>query len=172
MRAQSTTFSRTVCTILAASILVLGCKNEDAAKATTAATDSPTGEVSQATGSKVAQSSFDEAAFAIRMVAANPIKSGETGELTITLTSKSPFHVNAEYPHRFKVATTKGGNAPKATVNVDSTRLKPTQLELSVPVVPAQVGSGELEGEFSFSVCTDEKCLMEKRQLKASFQGI
>jgi hypothetical protein len=172
MRAKLPTFSRHVCAVLAASAFVFGCKNEDAAKATYAATGAPTGEVAPTTVAKVAQSSYDEAAFALQMVAGNPIKSGETGELTVTLTSKPPFHVNAEYPHRFKVAKTKGGNAPKATISSDSARLKPTKLELSVPVVSEQVGPGELEGEFSFSVCTDEKCLMEKRQLKATFQGI
>lgn len=161
-------------TVIAFSLgcVLVGCKNDSATKDAVNDTAQPVEGAAVQAAPKVGQSKFDEAAFAVEMASKNPVKVGETGHLTITLTPKAPFHVNAEYPHRFKVTSAKGSNAPATVVTAEPAKRKPTQLELSVPVVPSQIGSGELEGELSFSVCTAEKCLMEKRQLKTAFQGI
>jgi hypothetical protein len=118
---------------------------------------------------KPGQVRYDEGAFRLEMLTVQSLKVGETGAMTITLSAKPPFHVNAEYPHRFKISSTKAAKTPSSTVNGEPAKTTPSKLELSVPLIPVQVGEGELEGELSFSVCTAEKCLMEKRQLKASF---
>jgi hypothetical protein len=155
-----------------ASCILSSCKNDASTNESVSSAAPVTELATVAAPVKVGQVRYDEAAFTLQMVSPQPIKVGETGALVITLSPKAPFHVNAEYPHRFKVSSTKGGNAPSSTVNRDPAKLKPNQLELLVPVVPSQAGGGELEGELSFSVCTEEKCLMEKRQLKATFQTI
>jgi hypothetical protein len=45
-------------------------------------------------------------------------------------------------------------------MNVDKQRST-----MSVPFTPTQAGSHTLSGELAFSVCTDDKCLIEKQTL-------
>lgn len=118
----------------------------------------------------VAPSRYDEAAFSVDLRAPGSIKVGETAKLLITLLPKSPFHVNAEYPHRFKVGSLQGATTPSTTIARDPAKLAPAKLEIEVPIVASRTGMGALEGEVALSVCTDDKCLMEKRTLKVSFQ--
>lgn len=87
----------------------------------------------------------------------------EPASLTIVLTAEAPFKCNDQYPYRFTVASAPGLQASESVVrgmNVDKERST-----MTVPFTPIQKGSHTLSGELSFSVCTDDKCLIEKETL-------
>lgn len=115
-----------------------------------------------------AKTQFDESAFNLSIAPRAAVDRGQSGEVVVVLTAKAPFHVNHEYPHRLKVIAARGLTTPSTTIQRDPAKVTPARLELVVPVTLGQSGPYGLDGEMSFSVCTDEKCLMEKRQLTVS----
>lgn len=125
--------------------------------------------VSEMTASQPAQAKYEEAAFSLSVSAPSNFAKGANAELSVVLVAKPPFHVNQEYPHRFRVITTRGLSTPTKTIQRDSAKLTQSRLEMSIPVTLGPDAPYGLEGEMGFSVCTNEKCLMEKRPLALEF---
>lgn len=121
----------------------------------------------EALAKPAASSRFDEPAFSLSIAPKGQPSRGQPAEFVIVLSAKAPFHVNKEYPHRFKVTTARGLTTTSNVIQRDPSKVSPERLELDVPAKLGQDGPFGIEGEMSFSLCTDEKCLMEKRQLAA-----
>lgn len=93
-----------------------------------------------------------------------PLVVGSPGKVEAVLVAKAPYHCNAEYPHKFKLG------APPAGLSYPEAMVKGMQVGaersvLSIPVVPQKAGPARITGTLMFSVCTDERCLVEKREL-------
>jgi len=102
-------------------------------------------------------------AFSTWLQAAAPAKAGAPVELEVVLTAKPPYHCNAEYPHKFKLNAAPGLSFPAETVK--GMRVTPERSVLAVPVTATSAGKANISGTLSFSVCTEERCLVEKRDL-------
>jgi len=109
---------------------------------------------------------FDEGAFRLSFEARGPYRAQSQANAVVVLQSKAPFHVNPDYPLRFKLSPNSRVTSEKTTFGRDAAKIQPAQAELTVSFVPTAKGKLELVGQLSFSVCTSEKCLVEKRQLK------
>ena len=90
---------------------------------------------------------------------------GQQGKVEIVLDAKPPFHVNKEYPYKFKAKEGPGVKYPKPVVGKDAAKLEEQRVTLPVEFVPESAGKHEVTGQFAFSVCTPENCLIEKRDL-------
>ena len=112
---------------------------------------------------------YEEPQFTLSLAAPPDVTKGSTAVLSVVLVAKPPFHVNEEYPHRFRVITARGLSTPAKTIQRDSAKVTKSRLEMSIPVTLGTDESYRLDGEMGFSVCTDEKCLMEKRPLTIEF---
>lgn len=160
-----------------AAFLAAGCRNDVAAQQVqTAATSATPGEAAVPAAAPSGEATpakprFDEAAFAVEMRADSALKVGASGEITVSLVAKPPFHVNAEYPHRFKVGSVKGGTPGSTVVTREPSKVEPGKLSLAVPVTASEAGTGQIDGELFFSLCTVDKCLMEKRRLTCEFKA-
>ncbi|HEY5957647.1 MAG TPA: hypothetical protein VIV60_13875 [Polyangiaceae bacterium] len=108
---------------------------------------------------------YEETAFNLNIAPKAAVSRGQPAELAVYLTAKAPYHVNQEYPHRFKITASRGLSAPTTTIERDPKRLTPERLEMLVPVSVGNDNPLGLDGELSFSLCTAEKCLLEKRKL-------
>ena len=95
-----------------------------------------------------------------------PTRPGKEGTVEIVLDAKAPFHVNDQYPIKFKVKEGAGREVCRRPWSA-RTRRSSKQCEATMPVafVPESAGQHTVAGQLSFSVCTDENCLMEKRDL-------
>lgn len=83
--------------------------------------------------------------------------------LTLVLQAEEPFKCNEQYPYRFTITPGPGISVAEPVLrgmNIDKQRST-----MSVPFTPTQAGTHTLSGELSFSVCTDDKCLIEKQSL-------
>jgi hypothetical protein len=127
--------------------------------------------VNDTSAAMAGKSQFAESTFNLSIAPRAAVSRGQSGELVISLTAKSPFHVNQEYPHRFKVSATRGLTTPTSTIQRDPIKVTPARLELVVPVTLGANGPFGLDGEMSFSLCTAEKCLMEKRPLTVALDA-
>lgn len=100
----------------------------------------------------------------------SPLRVGHEAMLTVHLEPQSPFKSNDKYPYRFAVSGSEGVNAPSVPVTTAS--VTPTRTTLHFPVTATRAGHGTVSGTFSFSVCTPEKCLVERAPLVLSFEVV
>lgn len=125
------------------------------APATGAATASP----------QAGTSRYDEAKFTLEARPSGSYAAGQEGALEIVLDAKPPFHTNQQYPYKFKAKEGAGVKFAQPVIGKDAAKLEPQRLTMRVPFTPDGAGQRTVSGQFAFSVCTDETCLMEKRDL-------
>lgn len=161
------------CLVVTASLQTLACRRENPSNQAVneASAAEPAVEVQANRPQAAGKSTYDETAFGLNLSARGKLNKGQPGELAVVLVAKPPFHVNLEYPHRFKVSSTRGLTTPATTIQRDAAKLSESRLEMVVPVTLTDASPAGLEGEMSFSVCTSEKCLIEKRQLSFESKG-
>ena len=111
-----------------------------------------------------ASSKVSEANFDLSIEPKGEFKSGQAGTVEIVLLAKGPFKVNDKYPYKFKVKEGAGVKYPGPVIK-DGVKLEKTRAVLPVPFTPESAGKKEIAGRFDFSVCTPERCLIEKREL-------
>jgi hypothetical protein len=112
--------------------------------------------------------------WAVSLELPTPLRPGVAATATIRLTSRAGHHVNLEYPAAFKpddrsTVTFSGARVP-LTVAASSPcpgRAGETcEVALALPFTPGK-GRSRLSGTALFSVCTVERCLIERIALSA-----
>ena len=93
------------------------------------------------------------------------LKAGQPGTVEVVLAAKAPFHVNDKYPIKLKLKETPGVKYDNLVVGKDAVKLEPMKAVMPVSFTPDAAGKRTVAGQFAFSVCTEDKCLMEKRDL-------
>jgi pyruvate/2-oxoglutarate dehydrogenase complex dihydrolipoamide acyltransferase (E2) component len=112
-----------------------------------------------------ATSKYSEANFDLSLATKGSYASGQAGEAEIVLAAKAPFHVNQNYPYKFKLKEAPGLKFANLIVGKEALKLEPARATLPVAFTPETAGKHTLAGQLSFSVCTDDKCMIEKREL-------
>lgn len=100
----------------------------------------------------------------------SPLVLGRDATVTVHLEPQAPFKSNDKYPYRFTVGNVEGASAPSAAVTAAS--VTPTRTTLRFPITAKSVGRGSIAGTFSFSVCTEAKCLVERAPLVLGFEVV
>lgn len=113
----------------------------------------------------------DEANFSIRIAPSGAYEAGKPAQAEVVLDAKPPFHVNDKYPYKFKLKDAPGLTFANAVVGKDNVKLETQRATMTVPFTVKDPGKHTLAGQFSFSVCTEDKCLMEKRELALSLEA-
>jgi hypothetical protein len=108
---------------------------------------------------------IDEPNFELTIKPAGAIAAGQPSRAEIVLLAKEPFHVNQSYPYKFKPKQAEGLKTDKPVFSSEAVKLEEKRAVMTVGFTPQGGGKKTLAGQFSFSVCTDDKCLIEKRDL-------
>jgi hypothetical protein len=109
---------------------------------------------------------FSDTAFELSLDAPKvSVKAGQPGTVEVVLAAKAPFHVNDKYPIKLKLKETPGVKYENLVVGKDAVKLEAMKAVMSVNFTPDAAGKRTVAGQFAFSVCTEDKCLMEKRDL-------
>ncbi len=111
---------------------------------------------------------FDESAFSLKMDPRVPYEVGKPGVVVVQLKAKAPHHINQEYPHKLKLKASEGVTYPQPVLSREAMKIAPMLAELTVPFTPNRSGMLAIGGDFAFSLCTTDRCLMEKRPLAVS----
>jgi len=93
------------------------------------------------------------------------VKVGQPGSVEVVLAAKAPFHVNDKYPIKLKLKETPGVKYENLIVGKEAVKLEPMKAVMPVSFTADAAGKRTVAGQFAFSVCTEDKCLMEKRDL-------
>jgi hypothetical protein len=133
---------------------------------TTAMTPAAAPAEAPSAGSAAAASSrVSESQFELAIAPNGAYQAGKEGAVQIVLDAKAPFHVNDQYPIKFKVKESAGVKYSAAVVGKDKATIEKMKATMPVAFVPESAGQRTVAGQLLFSVCTDENCLMEKRDL-------
>jgi len=108
---------------------------------------------------------YDEPKFALVAQPSGAYAAGKEGTIDIVLDAKPPFHVNQQYPYKFKAKEAAGVKFAQPVVGKDAAKIEQQRVTMRVPFVPDAAGQRTVSGQFAFSVCTEETCLIEKRDL-------
>jgi hypothetical protein len=92
------------------------------------------------------------------------LKAGQAGMVEVVLLAKAPFHVNDKYPIKLKLKETPGVKYESMVIGKDAAKVEQMKAVMPVSFTP-EAGKRSVAGQLSFSVCTEDKCLMEKRDL-------
>lgn len=146
----------------------LACDSNNPPKASSAepvqppassATNNAKGDVAEA-----ASDVIDDETFNVRIVPAQQFEAGEEGFVQVVLEPKAPYKCNAEYPYKFKLDSAEGVKLSTDLVKRDAMSVSDEQTQFKVAITPS-AGEHRVSGTFSFSVCTEENCLIERRKL-------
>lgn len=109
---------------------------------------------------------FTDAGFDLSLEAPKgAVKAGQAGTVEVVLAAKAPFHVNDKYPIKLKLKETPGVKYDNLLIGKDAVKLEPMKAVMPVNFTLDAAGKHTVAGQFAFSVCTEDKCLMEKRDL-------
>jgi hypothetical protein len=130
-----------------------------------AAADAP----AKGKGQTVQGTVVTEEPFSIWLQAESPVAAGSPATVEAVLIAKPPYHCNADYPHKFKLGAAPAGlTYPESTVK--GAKITPERSVLAIPVQPQSPGKATVSGTLQFSVCNDERCLVEKRELALNLE--
>jgi hypothetical protein len=135
-------------------VIASGCSKSEAAPAK----ESP---------AQVATAKFDKDAYTLEIKAPSSCKSGSECKAEISLKTKGDYHINDKYPLKFKAPDTApdGVTFTKSTLKKEDGTFKEKEGSLPVGFTASKAGKVSIGGTFSFGVCTDANCLMEKQEL-------
>ena len=97
--------------------------------------------------------------------------------VALKLVATGDFHVNDEYPYRFKaddapgvdfLGTGEGGKNTFSKATGDWQKSEEKAGVMTVKFVPAERGTRSVGGTFKLSVCSPQACLLEQRQVAAT----
>jgi hypothetical protein len=120
----------------------------------------------EAAAAPAGSAKFSDAAFELSLDAPKAgLKAGQPGTVEVVLAAKAPFHVNEKYPIKLKLKETPGVKYENLVIGKDAVKLETMKAVMPVSFTADAAGKRTVAGQFAFSVCTEDKCLMEKRDL-------
>jgi hypothetical protein len=100
------------------------------------------------------------AEYKVTLTAPGNFVVGQAGLLQVQLEPLAPYKCNDQYPYRFKLVANPAAEFPQPVVS--QAEVSARLVTLALPFTPKAPGNLRIAGEFSFSVCTEEKCLVQK----------
>lgn len=113
------------------------------------------------------QADYREEGFDLSVEVPSDAEVGKPTTATVVLEAKAPYKVNQEYPIKLTLSESSGLSFPSPRVGKEAVTLQDKKAFMKVELTPKSAGTHTLAGRLSFSVCTDERCLIEKRDLAA-----
>ncbi|HTM45664.1 MAG TPA: hypothetical protein VL137_11950 [Polyangiaceae bacterium] len=103
-------------------------------------------------------------AYSVWLETVGNYQAGKPGELRVVVEAKAPHKCNVEYPYKFTFGTAPQGVTYPTPV-VHDMKVDGKHASMQLPIAPAAAGKATVQGILNFSVCTEDKCLIEKGDL-------
>ncbi len=111
-------------------------------------------------------SEIEAAAFKVAMRPSGGMYTvGEPAKVEIVLNARGGYKCNDEYPYKFVAKDAPGLTYTTPIVKKDAIKVGKAESVMTIPVLPEAAGKQTVEGKFYFSVCNEETCLVEKKDL-------
>jgi hypothetical protein len=144
----------------AAAFVLLAACHHDAPRdsETTAASAAPA-------ETKPPAAELHEDTFDLVIRPAGPYASGQPGAAEVQVTAKGGYHCNDKYPYKFKVTEAPGVHFAAPVFDKSALTLETSKATMKLEFTPDSKGEKTIAGVFSFSLCSAERCLVEKRDV-------
>lgn len=90
---------------------------------------------------------------------------GSAAKAEIVLVARKGYKVNDKYPTKFRFDPSSQVKLDDDVVQKDAFRIEGNRGIMTLKFTPHSAGKKKVLGEFKFSVCTNDRCLVEKRDL-------
>jgi hypothetical protein len=106
----------------------------------------------------------ETANYVADIVPSGNYKVGAEGFVKVTIASKGEYHINPQYPYKFKAAApaAEGVTYPKPVLQRADGTFETTRGTFQVPFVATKAGKATIGGTLHLSVCTATNCVMDK----------
>ena len=112
-------------------------------------------------------SKADAANYTAEIAAAGTYKSGTEGTVQVTIVAKGEYHMNPQYPYKFKAnAPGDGLTYPKPTLQRADGKFEEKRGTFHIPFVAAKAGKTTVGGTLNLSVCSAANCVVDKVPLE------
>jgi hypothetical protein len=116
------------------------------------------------TGSKA-----DAANYTAEIAGNGAYKVGAEGTVTVTMAAKGEYHINPQYPYKFKTnAPGDGLSYPKPTLLRADGKFEEKRGSFQIPFVAAKAGKVTVGGTLNLSVCSAANCVVDKVPLEVT----
>lgn len=117
---------------------------------------------------KVAVAKVEADGYVAELVVGSDYKAGAKSTYVVTLKARNGFHVNAQFPVRFKADASDDVAYTKSVLKREDGTFNEAEGTFTVEFVASKTGAHPVGGTLSLSVCNDANCLMEKVALSSS----
>ncbi len=111
------------------------------------------------------RSRYEDELYTLEISPRGTFQRGRPGAVAIHLEAKGEYKCNVEYPYKFKAHEREGVTFERAVTRKDAMTINDKRCSMDVALTPDAAGKKTVEGTFSFSVCTDQRCVIEQREL-------
>jgi len=119
-----------------------------------------------------AKAEYHEETFDLILRPVGTLTAGAPGSVEIQLSAKAGYHCNDKYPYKFKVGDSSGVKFTTPVFTKDALTLEEKRATMKLDLTPETKGEQTVRGVFAFSLCSAERCLVEKRELAAKIPVI
>lgn len=110
-------------------------------------------------------SRYDDALYTLAMSSLGTYQQGQPGAVAIHLEAKGEYKCNVDYPYKFNAHPLAGVTFERAVTPKDAMTIDGNRCSMEVELTPNAAGDNTVEGTFAFSVCTDQRCVIERLEL-------
>lgn len=106
--------------------------------------------------------------YTVELKASGAAQVDKESSVELTLVPKGAYHINDKYPVKLKLADPPpeaGLKLPKLLFKREDGTFTEKSGSFKVPFVASRAGKATISGTFSFSVCSDANCMMDKVEL-------
>ena len=98
-----------------------------------------------------------------------PYKVGASGSVRVSLTAKAQFHINDQYPYRFRTSPPPNGvSYPKPVLERADGQFEEKTAVFNLPFVASHSGQFDVGGVLNLSVCSADSCIVQKAPLNVT----
>jgi hypothetical protein len=147
-------------------VVLPSCHREEPRGETAAAAPSAAGAAAPAvehaapSGPEIHEDTFD---LVVRPTGTYSV--GKPGSVDVQVSAKGGYHCNDKYPYKFKVGDSPGVRFAAPVFTKDALTLEQLRATMKLDFTPESPGKKTIAGSFAFSLCSAERCLVEKRDV-------
>jgi len=117
---------------------------------------------------EAADSKIEQPAYTVAWLAPGPYMKDKEQASEIVIEAKAGYHVNQEFPLQFKPVEGADGISYKGPIGRENAKIQEAKAVVTVAFTPTRTGKVKLAGTLTFSVCSDQTCLREKKNLEVA----